>query len=961
MRSLLLVILSTLMSSFASSAEKDLAALQGDFDDTVLPFLKSYCLNCHGTSKQEAKLNLSSFTSLETVRADLKHWELVLGRLTDGDMPPEEAEKRPSQVERDAIVNWIQNLRIYEATQNAGDPGIVLARRLNNTEYDNTIRDLTGVDIRPTREFPVDPANVAGFANSGESLNMSPSLFNKYLAAARHVADHLVLMPSGFDFAPHPAVIYSDKDKFAVFRIIDFYRTIETDYADFLLAAWEYRHRDTLGQADQTLDQIADAHNLSRKYLATLWAVLTDGKTPHGPIAELRKRWDEIPAPENQNSKPPVKECRSLRNWIIQEREQRQFSFPLAMIPELNPSTQPGILWKNRLISEHRRLGKMTEEEQNDADLRHAIERFCDVFPDKFLLSERGRMNLPFEKQNKGRYLSAGFHLQVGYYRDDEPLYDLILNEQQQKQLDQLWQDLYFVTEVPIRQFQDYIYFERAEGREIITEVEFDFARGDDRSITSQENMEKFADLYVSAVRKRELEPAAIAEIEKYFVEQSKFIRAHERAKEDAESLHLRALLAFALKAWRRPVSDSEQDELLDFYSSLRDESELSHEDAIRDVVVSILVSPYFCYRADVAENVDGKHQLTNHSLASRLSYFLWSSMPDQELMQRAAAGDLQSPGVLETEVERMLKDERSQALAIEFAGNWLDYRQFENHVGVDRTKFTQFSDELRESMFQEPVRFISDLIQRDGSVRELLEAEHTFLDERLAEHYQIPYSSRKADDDGWIRIDNAQQYGRGGLLPMAVFLTKSSPGLRTSPVKRGYWVVKQLLGEHIPAPPANVPELPADESDLGALTLREVLAKHREVKSCAVCHEKFDFAGLVFEGYGPIGERRDQDLGGKPIDDSTVFPDGTTGRGLAGLRAFLLEQRQRQFEDNLCRKLLVYGLGRSLLLSDEPTIDQMNQTLIEENGRFSALVKAIVTSPQFRNKRPDEEVNASD
>jgi hypothetical protein len=195
----------------------------------------------------------------------------------------------------------------------------------------------------------------------------------------------------------------------------------------------------------------------------------------------------------------------------------------------------------------------------------------------------------------------------------------------------------------------------------------------------------------------------------------------------------------------------------------------------------------------------------------------------------------------------------------------------------------------------------------------------------------------------------------------MAVFLTKSSPGLRTSPVKRGYWVVKQLLGEHIPAPPANVPELPADESDLGALTLREVLAKHREVKSCAVCHEKFDFAGLVFEGYGPIGERRDQDLGGKPIDDSTVFPDGTTGRGLSGLKSFLLEQRQRQFEDNLCRKLLVYGLGRSLLLSDEPTIDRMKQALSEQEGRFSSLVKVIVTSPQFRNKRTVEEVNASD
>jgi hypothetical protein len=172
---------------------------------------------------------------------------------------------------------------------------------------------------------------------------------------------------------------------------------------------------------------------------------------------------------------------------------------------------------------------------------------------------------------------------------------------------------------------------------------------------------------------------------------------------------------------------------------------------------------------------------------------------------------------------------------------------------------------------------------------------------------------------------------------------------------------VKQLLGEHIPAPPADVPDLPEDESDLGDLTLRQVLAKHREVKSCAACHEKFDFAGLVFEGYGPIGERREKDLGGKPIDDSTIFPDGTTGKGLSGLKDYLLQERQQQFEDNLCRKLLVYGLGRSLLLSDEPTITQMKQALKENDGRFSSLVEVIVTSPQFLTKRPVQAVNASD
>jgi hypothetical protein len=935
-----------------------LEPLSQDFDKSVRPFLESHCLDCHGRDVQEAKLDLSPFTSLDKVRGDLGHWELVLERLKAGEMPPEDAPKIPTRKQREKIVKWIEDLRSYEANKNAGDPGPVLPRRLNNTEYDNTIRDLTGVDLRPTKEFPVDPANPAGFANSGESLSMSPALFSKYLAAARHVADHLVLMPAGFDFAPHPAVIYSDKDKFAVRRIIDFYQAQKTDYAEFFWAAWLYKHRKARGEKHLTLAEAAASRGISAKYLSKLWELLEDSKNHHGPIAELREQWQTLPAPREDSDKLPLAECRAIRDWILQERKQREFEFPLVMIRQLNPSTQPAILWKNRLIAEHRRKGTMTDEEKQDENLRRAIERFCDVFPDRFMLTERGRMNLPFEEQNKGRLLNAGFHLQIGYYRDDGPLYDMLLTEEEKDRLDRMWHDLFFVTDVPVRQFQDYIYFERAEGREVITEAEFDFARGEDRSVTSPESMKKFARLYVEAVRNRRLKEEAIQEIARYFVEQSKLIQKYERARAEAEPIHLQALLEFAGKAWRRPLSADETRELLQFYRSLREDSELGHEEAIRDIVASILVSPFFSYRVDFQESAEGDGRLSSFSIANRLSYFLWSSMPDAELLRLAESDELQKPEVLRKQARRMLKDDRARALAVEFAGNWLDYRQFRDHVGVDRTKFTEFTDGLRESMFLEPVYFIHDLIRRDGSIQEFLEARHTFIDKNLAKHYQIPYSPEKADGDGWMRVEEAQVHGRGGLLPMAVFLTKSSPGLRTSPVKRGYWVVKNVLGEKIPAPPPNVPELPENEADLGNLTLREVLEKHREVKSCATCHAKFDFAGLVFESYGPIGQRRSEDLGGNPIDDRTLFPDGKEGKGLAGLKEYLLKHRREQFEDNLCRKLLAYGLGRSLLLSDELLIEEMKQTLAEREGRFSTLVEVIVASPQFLKQRPQESID---
>jgi hypothetical protein len=193
----------------------------------------------------------------------------------------------------------------------------------------------------------------------------------------------------------------------------------------------------------------------------------------------------------------------------------------------------------------------------------------------------------------------------------------------------------------------------------------------------------------------------------------------------------------------------------------------------------------------------------------------------------------------------------------------------------------------------------------------------------------------------------------------MAVFLTKNAPGLRTSPVKRGYWVVRRVLGEQIPPPPPKVPELPSDETKLGNLTLRDVLARHRDDKSCAACHARFDGIGLVFEGYGPVGERRVCDLGGRPVDTHATFPTArgearptVSGDGINGLRRYLREYRQREFLDNFCRKMLAYALGRTLMLSDDGTIDEMRAKLAANGYRFNGLVETIVTSRQFLNRR---------
>ncbi|HWE38990.1 MAG TPA: DUF1592 domain-containing protein [Isosphaeraceae bacterium] len=953
------------------------ALVDARFRETVRPFLETYCLRCHRGDKPKGDMDLSVFTTAESVAKDLPRWALVVEQLDGGTMPPAKAKPRPTEHERGAILTWIASVRKLEADRHAGDPGPVRARRLSNAEYDNTVRDLTGVDLQPTKEFPVDPANEAGFDNSAESLAMSPALVKKYLEAARGVADHLVLTPDGLAFATHSMLADTDRDKYCVRRIIDFYKRQKTDYAEYFLAAWRFRHRAALGKPDGTLNDRADEQGLSRTYLATVWATLTEGPEDEvGPIAALRALWNELPAPEKGRADEVRAACKRLRDVVVKLRAQ--------LVPEvkslngrggMNGGSQPFVLWKNRQMAANRLryaggaaklkvsdLGlegaaaaalDVPEDPEALARFEATFDRFCRTFPDAFFVSERARIYLDKEdKNNTGRLLSAGFHSMTGYFRDDAPLSELMLDDAGRRELDRLWSEFAFIADTPMRQYSSYLWYERAETGFLRGDKAFDFVRAEDKDAASEAKMGRFAAAYLAKARRVGVSELAIRAIEDQFRIIAEEIRRVERRRIEVEPRHVEALANFAERAYRRPLSAEERRGVAAFYRELRDQDGLSHEDAVRDTVVSVLMSPRFLYRVDLPGRGSGDsiRPLSDYDLASRLSYFLWASMPDDELLGHAAAGDLHTPEVLAAQARRMLHDPRVRGLAEEFAGNWLDFRRFQEHNSVDRARFPGFDDELRRSMFEEPIRFFLDVARNDRPVGLFLDGTHTFVNVPLARHYGMPAPQGGADV--WVRVDDATRFGRGGLLPMAVFLTKSSPGLRTSPVKRGYWVVKRLLGENIPAPPPNVPDLPDDEAKLGERTLRETLARHRADKACAGCHERFDGIGVAFEGYGPVGEARTRDLGGHPVDTRAAFPRGGEGTGLEGLRAYLLATRRAEFVDNLCRKLLAYGLGRSPIPSDDATVEAMRARLDAEGGRFGALVEAIVLSPQFRNKR---------
>jgi hypothetical protein len=362
-----------------------------------------------------------------------------------------------------------------------------------------------------------------------------------------------------------------------------------------------------------------------------------------------------------------------------------------------------------------------------------------------------------------------------------------------------------------------------------------------------------------------------------------------------------------------------------------------------------VLTSPAFLYRLEEPVPGSAPGRVNDWELASRLSYFLWSTLPDDELRTAAAAGHLQQDDVLRSQTRRLLADDRTRRLAIEFACQWTHIRDFDQLAEKSERHFPTFTN-LQGDMYEESIQFFTDIFQHDRSILTILNAEHAFLNERLAAHYGVPGIKGEA----WQRVEGVRKFGRGGLLTQATFLAKQSGASRTSPILRGNWVSETLLGERLPRPPKDVPLLPEDVPE--DLTERALIERHSSDAACAKCHARIDPFGFALENYDAIGRFRTRDAGDHPIDPKTQLPDGNKLEGVDGLRDYLVNTRRDVFVRQFCRKLLGYALGRAVQLSDEPLLDEMLEKLAASDYRFSVAVEAIVLSDQFRNIRGREQ-----
>ncbi|MGH7128099.1 MAG: DUF1592 domain-containing protein, partial [Planctomycetaceae bacterium] len=406
---------------------------------------------------------------------------------------------------------------------------------------------------------------------------------------------------------------------------------------------------------------------------------------------------------------------------------------------------------------------------------------------------------------------------------------------------------------------------------------------------------------------------------------------------------------AFLPRAFRRPVEPHEVEPIVELVVFVSEQGE-TFEQAVSIGVQAALVSPRFLFRVErdpAADDPDGVRRLSDYELASRLSYFLWSSMPDEELFEHARRGDLHKPDVLTAQVRRMLADPKAHALTENFAAQWLNLRNLAACT-PDPEHFEDFDDELRQDMRRETELLFETIVTEDRNILDFLDADFTFVNERLAEHYGL----EDVEGDDFRRVSLAGTRRRGVLTHASILTLTSNPN-RTSPVKRGKWILENLLDQAPPDPPPNVPQLEETAKENPDATLRQQLEMHRANPTCASCHKVMDPLGLAFEHFDPVGRWREKQ-DGKPIDASGRLPGGEEFNGAVELVA-VLKTRQDDFSRCLAEKMLTYALGRGLERFDTCAVDEIVGSMRDNDHRFSALVLAIVRSDPFLKRRGSE------
>ncbi|MSV34359.1 MAG: DUF1592 domain-containing protein [Bryobacterales bacterium] len=804
------------------------------FTSSVQPVLAKNCTGCHNAKLKTGGLNLEAFANAAPSAQDRDTFEKVLHKLEAGEMPPK-GQPRPSDAELNTVTKWIQTRFGLAARATVAGTGPVKVRRLNRIEYNNTLRDLLGIDVQPANDFPQDDS-AYGFDNIAQALSVSPLLMEKYLASAERIARTAVF---GADLKTTTEVFLPPlprRMEFTNRTLVPFpaYYS-KTDYDDTGLSQPGSFHKAYRFPADG-------------EYVIRIAAA---GFRPNGSDPGEVAFWFD--------------------GKLVQ-------TFPVDVDTEQSGFERRPDHWDVRM------------------PISAGPHELAIAFPHQFhgLPTVFGGLNpskTPYDKckvTNAGSPRCLEFVLKALDNPNNEN-FNPTTPERIQRVKDVIQRAKEFDATPPI--------FEGMSAHEVDITGPYNFKQGPAPEAARR--------IFICGSPKGPADPACERKI----------------------------ISNLAYRAFRGPVAPQKIDQLVAISQGARKRGG-SYAEGISLALATILASPSFLFRVDA-------EPANQFALASRLAYFLWSSMPDDELLRSAERGNLNQADVLRAQVRRMLADPKARTLAGNFAGQWLEIRRLES-AQPDRERFPDFDEYLRASMIQETEMFFQYVMKQDRSVLDFINGPYSFLNERLARHYGIAGVTgtefRKVDLIGT---------GRSGVITHASVLAVSSYGNRTSVVLRGKWILENILNAPPPPPPANVPSL--DEDAVGAsASLRQQMEQHRKNATCATCHARMDPLGFGLENYDAVGAWRRMD-GKFPIDSSGVLPDGRTFQGADGLKDILAGNRDA-FAECLAEKMLTYALGRGVTREDQPTVRQIVSRMSSNDYRFSSLVDGVVNSPLFLN-----------
>ncbi len=935
------------------------------FERDVQPLLKKYCYECHGLggTEDQGDFHLTDFKSGSDLPGDRKLWTLAMEHVRNRQMPPENAEVLPTKAERDLLADWIDR-QLYAADAQNPDPGRVVIHRLNRTEYNNSIRDLLGVDFHPADDFPADDSGY-GFDNISDVLSLSPMLLGKYVKAAQQALDQAVpterITSATWHFPANQALVgfndLGDRGDGWVQILSLFEGDINVDmdvpvtgeYAVSFHAFGQDRDGNIYGASGPIPNSPPEKPVLS---------LYVNDTVQQAFVIEAVEG-----APATYTGKVSLLAGRQRLRVVMRrhrggEHEQVVDTMARYVGPQSN-----GISWVKWIRVDGPGQGAVT---------RVPAAQLAVTGPGEFtptgarVFRGNGELAMKFKVAKAGDYL-VRVYAEATQAGKDPAVMDLRVDGKSLGARPVLAPSAYqpfknAKTSRPWTAPADHLVAvpERYEIRTHLTPGEKTLAAVFSNYEADPENPNpnlRARTLTVHSLEVVEVDgtapvPPISSVMRDYFAKkvspQNKLTVAREQ------------LGRFALRAWRRPPEKAELDRLMQLFAQ-GDKDEESFEAALKLPLMAVLVSPHFLLRAEFpqADRVAAAKPDANatparvgvpideFSLATRLSYFLWSSVPDDTLLDLAAKKQLRRQ--LNAQVARMLASPKASALVDNFAGQWLQFRAL-SAIEPDKTLFPRFSTTIRADMQQETALFVAHIMRENRSLLELLTADYTFVNERLAQFYGLP----PVTGEGFQRVSLAATPRRGVLGQGSLLVSTSNP-TRTSPVKRGRFVLDNILGTPVPAPPAGVVNN-VDAPEQAGLTIRQRIEQHRKDPRCASCHALMDPIGMAFENFDAAGQWRDHETeGGKPaaVDATGKLVSGESFDGALSLIQILSTTNRGDYYRNLAQKILTYALGRGVEDhgSDRIAADKIVQR-VQADDKFSNLVIAVVDSVPFQQMR---------